>query len=94
MLPLAKVWMHFSGSSEREIAMSGQHVNQPGDRDRVGRIIAREQRVAARIARHFDDTESPLARELRDILAHMPEPVEDDPNAAWHIAPQKGAVDW
>lgn len=69
---------------------TGKH----SERDRVGRIMARERRVALRIARHFDNPESALAAELRDILAHVPEPVEDDPGAAWTVQPQKGPVDW
>jgi len=99
MSPLAKGTVQkFSDAlaiaKKGHIAMSQQVNSQPGERDRVGRIMAREQRVAARVARQFDNPDSRLAQEMRDILLHMPEPVEDDPNAAWHIAPQRGAVDW
>lgn len=72
---------------------TGQH----GERDRVGRIMARERRVALRVARHFDNPDGGLADELRDILAHVPEPIErseDDPGAPWTVAPQDGPVDW
>jgi hypothetical protein len=99
MSPLAKGWPQkisdaLAIAKKGHIAMSQQVNAQPGEQDRVGRIIARDKRVRARIARQFDDPESRLAVELRDILSHMPEPVEDDPNAAWHIAPQRGEVDW
>lgn len=43
------------------------------ERDRVARIMAHKRAVAVRVARQFDDTDSALAREVRDILEHMPE---------------------
>lgn len=73
------------------IAMSQQNSPQNFERDRVGRIMARERRVAVRVARHFAEPDSRLAREVIDILARMP---EDDPREAWHVSPQNGAQDW
>jgi len=89
------------------IAMQQQQ-SQQGERDRIGRILARQSRVAERVARHFDNPESELARELRDILAHVPEPREvwDRELDEWReratraredavvVDPQTGAVDW
>lgn len=45
----------------------------PNERDRVGRILAHKRAVAVRVARQFDEPNSALAREVRDILEHMPE---------------------
>lgn len=45
----------------------------PYERDRVGRILAHKRAVALRVARQFDNPESAMAREVRDILEHMPE---------------------
>lgn len=90
MMPtLAKGWVQAIVKKGSGIAMQQQQA-QYGERDRVGRILARQSRVQARIARTFANPESRLAQELADILVRMP---EDDPNVA-HIAPQKGSVDW
>ena len=53
----------------KEIAM--QPTSQPGERDRIGRILARQQRAAARVRRSgiFADPDGSLAREVADILA-------------------------
>lgn len=91
-MPLPKGWAHAIVAKKGTIAMSQQHQAQHGERDRVGRILARQSRVATRIARTFDDPNGRLAQEVADILAHMPH--REDDARFWHIAPQKGPVDW
>lgn len=55
----------------KEIAMSQQQQAQNGERDRVGRIMARQQRAQQRVARSrvFANPDGALAREVADILA-------------------------
>lgn len=55
------------------IAMWKHNGHGATESDKVGRAIARQSRIAARVARQFDDTDTALAREVRDILEHMPE---------------------
>lgn len=45
----------------------------PGERDRVARILARKSRIAARVGRQFADPDSRIAQEVMDILASLPE---------------------